>query len=64
MLAGQELDTAAVTVLSKMPGKDEIRATLLATFMAPAQGMVRLLAAAPTNFVYLLDARKRTLDEQ
>lgn len=61
VLDGDVLDPEAVKRLSKMPGRDEIRAKLLATFMAPAQGMVRLLAAAPTNFMYLLDARKREL---
>ena len=44
--------------LATMPGKDELRATLLATFLAPAQNMVRLLAAPATNFVYLLEARR------
>jgi large subunit ribosomal protein L10 len=61
VLDGEVLDEAAVIRLSKMPGKDEIKSQLLATFMAPAQGMVRLFAAAPTNFVYLLSARKDAL---
>ena len=61
VLDGEVLDEAQVIQLSKMPGKDEIKAQLLATFMAPAQTMVRLLAAAPTNFMYLLNARKEAL---
>jgi large subunit ribosomal protein L10 len=61
VLDGEILDETKVIALSKMPGKDEIKATLLATFMAPAQQMVRLLAAAPTNFMYLLNARKNAL---
>lgn len=61
VLDGDVLEEAQVIALSKMPGKDEIKARLLATFMAPAQQMVRLLAAAPTNFVYLLNARKNAL---
>ena len=56
------MDADGVTQLSKMPGKDEIKAQLLATFMAPANSFVRLLAAAPTNFMYLLSARKRELE--
>ncbi len=64
VLDGQVLDQAGVTQLSKMPGKDEIKAQLLATFMAPANSFVRLIAAAPTNFVYLMDARKRDLEKQ
>lgn len=61
VLDGKVLGESEVVALSKMPGKDQIRAMLLATFMAPAQQMVRLLAAAPTNFVYLLNARKNAL---
>jgi len=58
------LDAQGVVQLSKMPGKNELLATLLATFMEPATGFVRLLQAAPTSFVYLLDARRRQLEEQ
>ncbi|MDD5306354.1 MAG: 50S ribosomal protein L10 [Deltaproteobacteria bacterium] len=61
VVGNQVLDAAGVAMLSKMPGKAEVMSKLLATFMAPAQGFVRLLAAAPTNFVYLLEARKRAL---
>lgn len=46
-------------VLATMPGKDELRAMLLATFMAPMQSFVAQLNAPQQNFVYLLDARKR-----
>lgn len=61
---GQVLDESGVTTLSKMPGKDEIKAQLLATFMAPASQFVRLVAAGPTNFLYLLQARERNLNEK
>ncbi len=64
VLEGEVVDAQGVHALSKMPGKDELKATLLATFMAPAQGMVRLLAAPAQNFVYLLSARQRQLEEQ
>ena len=63
VLDGQVLDEAKVQELAKMPGKDEIKGKLLATFMAPAQQMVRLLAAGPTNFLYLLNAKKNALGE-
>lgn len=63
VLDGDVLDEQGVIALSKMPGKNELLATLLATFMEPATGFVRLLQAAPTNFVYLLDARRRQLEE-
>ncbi len=63
VLDGSVLDESGVTQLSKMPGKDEIKSQLLATFMAPASSFVRLLAAAPTDFMYLMDARKRELEK-
>ena len=63
VMDGEVLSEPQVIQLSKMPGKDEIKSTLLATFMAPAQTMVRLLAAGPTNFMYLLNARKSALGE-
>jgi large subunit ribosomal protein L10 len=47
------------TVLATMPGKNELRAQLLATLQAPAQNLVRLLQAPGQNFAYLLDAHKR-----
>ena len=49
-------------VLATMPGKDELRSMLLATFMAPMQSLVRQLGAPRQNFAYLLDARKRQLE--
>lgn len=45
--------------MAAMPGKNECRAMLLATLQAPAQQLLRLLQAAPQNFVYLLNARER-----
>ncbi|MEQ8461147.1 MAG: 50S ribosomal protein L10 [Sandaracinaceae bacterium] len=52
------------TQLASLPGKDELRAMLLAQLLAPAQGLVRQLHAAGQNFAYLLDARRRQLEEQ
>ncbi|MBK6692035.1 MAG: 50S ribosomal protein L10 [Myxococcales bacterium] len=45
--------------LATMPGKDELRATLLATFQAPMQQLVALLQAPTQNFVYALAAKER-----
>jgi len=56
---GQILDTAGVASLALMPGKDELRAKLLATFQAPATDFVRQIAAGGQNFVYLLAAKER-----
>jgi len=61
---GEILDPAGVTTLSKMPGKEELQATLLMTFIAAPTDFVQLLAAGPQQFVYLLDARKRQLEGQ
>ncbi len=60
---GQLLDAAGVDSLARMPGKNEIRASMLMTFLAAPQSFVAQLAAGPQNFAYLLDARKRQLEE-
>jgi large subunit ribosomal protein L10 len=59
---GQLLDVAGVDALAKMPGKNEIRASMLMTFMAAPQQFVAQIIAGPQNFAYLLDARKRQLE--
>lgn len=64
VLDGQVYDDAGVMDLSKLPSKDEIKAQLLATFMAPATEFVRLAAAAPTNFLYLLQAREKNISDE
>ena len=45
--------------LATMPGKDELRASLLATLQAPLQNFVVLLNAPAQNFAYLLAAKER-----
>ncbi len=50
------------TVLATLPGKDEVRAMLLAQMMAPAQKLVMQLAAPAQNLAFVLDARKRQLE--
>ena len=59
---GQVLDAKGVETLSKMPGKNEIRASMLMTFLAGPQNFVAQIAAPVQNFAYLLDARKRQLE--
>jgi large subunit ribosomal protein L10 len=49
--------------LASLPGKDELRASLLAQLMAPAQSVVRQLIAPAQNLLYALDARRRQLEE-
>lgn len=58
-IEGKVLDASGVKDLANMKGKDELRAALLSLFQAPAQGFVRLLAAGPVNFLYVLQARER-----
>lgn len=60
LVEGQLLDSAAVeSQLATMPGKDEMRAQLLATLQAPLQNFVALLQAPAQNFAYLLSAKER-----
>jgi large subunit ribosomal protein L10 len=61
---GQLLDPKGVDALSKLPGKPELQASLLMTFLAGPTDFVRTIIAGPQNFAYLLDARKRHLEQQ
>lgn len=59
LIEGQVLSGEAVeTQLATMPGKDELRATLLATMQAPSQQFLQQLNAPLQNFVYLLKAKE------
>ncbi len=59
LLDGQVLDAQTVQdQLATLPSKNEARAMLLATFMAPAQRFVMLLNTPAGNFVRLLNAKK------
>lgn len=59
LLDGAVLSAKAVSdQLAKLPSKDEARAMLLATMMAPAQTFVRLINAPGQQFVLLLNAKK------
>jgi large subunit ribosomal protein L10 len=58
---GEVLDAAGVDQLSKMPDKPQLQSQLLMTFLAAPQGFVRTVAAGPMNFLYLLQARERSL---
>lgn len=60
LLEGRVLDAKAVeNQLATLPSKDEARATLLATLMAPAQQFVMLLNAPASNFVRVLQAKEQ-----
>ena len=60
LIEGAVLDAKGVEdQLATMPGKNELRAMLLATLQAPLQNFVALLAAPAQNLVYLLAAKER-----
>jgi large subunit ribosomal protein L10 len=60
LIEGSVLDAQGVEdQLATMPGKNELRAMLLATLQAPLQGFVALLVAPAQNFVYVLSAKER-----
>jgi large subunit ribosomal protein L10 len=60
LLEGTVLDGKAVeSQLASLPNKDEARAMLLATMLAPAQNFVRLLNAPGQQMVLLLNAKQR-----
>jgi large subunit ribosomal protein L10 len=60
LLEGQVLDAKGVeNQLAALPGKNEARAMLLATLIAPAQRLVTLLNAPAGNFVRLLKAKEQ-----
>jgi len=61
-LEGNVLDDKGVVASADLPGKDEMRAALLATLAAPATNLVRTLNAGAQNFAYVIDARKRALE--
>jgi large subunit ribosomal protein L10 len=46
------------TDLASMPGKNELRAMLLATLQAPLTNFLQLLNAPAQNFAYLLKAKE------
>lgn len=60
LIEGQVIDAQGVEdQLAKMPGKNELRAMLLATLQAPAQNFVVQLNAPLQNLAYLLAAKRR-----
>jgi len=59
LIEGQILDADGVeNQLATMPGKDELRAMLLATMQAPLQQFLQQLNAPLQNFAYLLKAKE------
>jgi len=50
-----------ISSLSKLPGREQLLASLLAQLQAPAQALVRQLSAPAQNLVYGLEALKAKL---
>ena len=63
VMDGALLDRKQVAKLATMPGRDQMRAQLLAMFMTPATQFVRVLSAPAQGFAQVLDARRRQLEE-
>lgn len=64
ILDGKKITEKEISQLAKLPGKDELRAKLLATLNAPVTEFLRLLQAPLLNFLYLLQARQKKLEEK
>lgn len=59
ILSGEFLEAERVEQeLANLPGKDELRAQLLAQLMAPMQNLVRQLQAPGQNLAYAFEARR------
>ena len=61
-LDGEALAAGDVEKLAKMPGRDELRAKLLALLTTPATNLVRLLQAPAQQMVQVLNARSQQAD--
>jgi len=61
-LDGEALAAGDVEKLAKMPGRDELRAKLLALLTTPATNFVRLLQAPAQQMVQVLNARSQQAD--
>lgn len=61
IMDGKIISQNEISALSKLPGREELLAKLLAQLQAPAQALVRQLNAPIQNFVYGLEALKTKL---
>ncbi len=61
---GKLLSLDAVKQLATMPGRDQVRALLLATLVAPAQQIVGVLTAPMRDLLLVLEARAKQLEEK
>lgn len=59
---GQVLDDAGLEMLSKLPGKDDLRAKVIGLMTAVPTKVVRVFTAAQRDIVGLLNARRDDID--
>lgn len=59
---GQVLDDAGIEMLSKLPGKDDLRAKVIGLMTAVPTKVVRVFTAAQRDIVGLLNARRDDID--
>jgi large subunit ribosomal protein L10 len=62
-LDGQFLDEKSVDALSKMPGKNEVLAQLLALLNTPATQLLRLMNTPATQVTRVIDAQREKLEK-
>ena len=60
-LAGKRIEASEIDALSKLPGKDELRAKFLSLLNTPATMFVNVLAAGPRGLLNVLKARETQL---
>lgn len=59
---GQILDEAGLEMLSKLPGKDDLRAQIIGLMTSVPTKLVRVFTAAQRDIVGLLNARRDDID--
>lgn len=64
LLEGKDLNQAAFTALSKLPSREELIAKMMGSMMAPARGLVTVLAQIPRQVVNVLAAIRDQKEKQ
>jgi large subunit ribosomal protein L10 len=60
-LGGSPVNPKDIDAISQLPGKDELRASLLSVLNAPGTKFVNVLAAVPRHILNVLNAREKQL---
>ncbi len=64
LLERRVLGPAEAAKLATLPGKDQLRAQVIGTIIAPAQQIVSVLVAPLRDLLLVLEARAKSLEEQ